>query len=157
MELSGKTLGLIGFGRIAKEVAKLAKAFGMNVVYYDVVGQVEGYDDFKYAPLDELLKQADFISIHIPFDKEKGAFIGAREFAMMKNGVYLTNCARGGVVSEEALLTALDSGKVAAAALDVFEQEPSKNERLYTHHKVSLTPHIGASTAEAQQKIGMEL
>ncbi len=157
IELSGKTLGLIGFGRIATEVAKIAKAIGMNVLYNDFLGKKDGFDEFTFVTVEDLLKKSDFISLHIPYDKNVGAVIGAKEFDMMKNGVYLINCARGGVVSEEALLTALDSGKVAAAALDVFEQEPTKNERLYTHNKVSLTPHIGASTVEAQKKIGQEI
>lgn len=157
IELSGKTLGLIGFGRIARETAKIAKAIGMKVIYNTRSGKKDGYTDFEYVTMEELLKKSDFISLHIPYDKEKGTLIGAKEFEMMKDGVYLINCARGGVVSEEALLAALDSGKVAAAALDVFEQEPAKNEKLYTHNKVSLTPHIGASTIEAQEKIGKEI
>lgn len=157
IELSGKTLGLIGFGRIAQETAKIAKAIGMKVIYNTRSGKKDGFDGFEFVTLEEILKRSDFISLHIPFDKEKGTLIGAKEFEMMKDGVYLINCARGGVVSEEALLEALDSGKVAAAALDVFEQEPTKNERLYTHSKVSLTPHIGASTMEAQEKIGKEI
>ena len=157
IELSGKTLGLIGFGRIARETAKIAKALGMKVIYNTRSGKKEGYTDFEYVTMEELLRKSDFISLHIPYDKEKGPVLGTKEFEMMKDGVYLINCARGGVVSEEALLEALDSGKVAAAALDVFEQEPTKNEKLYTHSKVSLTPHIGASTIEAQEKIGKEI
>lgn len=157
IELSGKTLGLIGFGRIAQETAKIAKAIGMKVIYNTRSGKKEGYDGFKFVTLEEIFRVSDFISIHIPFDKEKGTLIGSKEFEMMKQGVYLVNCSRGGVVNEKALLAALDSGKVAAAALDVFEQEPTKNEKLYTHSKVSLTPHIGASTIEAQEKIGREI
>jgi len=157
IELSGKTLGLIGFGRIAQETAKIAKAIGMKVIYNSRSGRKEGCDEFEYVTMEELLAKSDFISLHVPFDKEKGMLIGAKEFEMMKDGVYLVNCARGGVVCEDALLTALDSGKVAAAALDVYEQEPTKNEKLYTHDKVSLTPHIGASTIEAQEKIGKEI
>lgn len=157
IELRGKTLGLIGFGRIAGETARIAKAIGMKVIYYTRSGKKDGCSDFEYVEMEELLKKSDFISLHIPYDKEKGSLIGTKEFEMMKDGVYLINCARGGVVSEEALLAALDSGKVAAAALDVFEQEPTRNEKLYTHSKVSLTPHIGASTMEAQEKIGKEI
>lgn len=157
IELSGKTLGLIGFGRIAQETAKIAKAIGMKVIYNTRSGKKEGFDGFDFVTMEEILMKSDFISLHVPFDKEKGTLIGAKEFEMMKNGVYLVNCSRGGVVSEEALLAALDSGKVAAAALDVFEQEPTKNEKLYTHSRVSLTPHIGASTIEAQEKIGKEI
>lgn len=157
IELAGKTLGLIGFGRIAKETARMAHALGMKVLYSNRSGAKEGYDQYTFASMDELLKQSDFISLHIPFNKETGAVIGKKEFEMMKDGVYLVNCARGGVVDEAALIEALDSGKVAAAAIDVFEEEPTKNEKLYTHDKVSLTPHIGASTKEAQSRIGEEI
>jgi len=157
IELSGKTLGLIGFGRIAKETAKKANALGMNVIYNTRSGAKEGYDEFKYVEMDNLLKESDFISLHIPFIKEVGAVISDKEFEMMKDGVYLVNCARGGVVDEKALLKALNSNKVAACAVDVFEEEPTKNEELYTHERVSLTPHIGASTKEAQKRIGEEI
>ncbi|MGE5631292.1 MAG: D-2-hydroxyacid dehydrogenase [Caulobacteraceae bacterium] len=157
IELAGKTLGLIGFGRIARETAKRAYALGMKVVYTNTSGPKEGFDNYKYMPMDELLAAADFISIHIPGSKDKKPVIGEAQFAKMKKGVYIVNTARGGVVSEEALLAALDSGKVAAAALDVFEEEPTKNERIYTHEKISLTPHIGGSTIEAQERIGEEV
>jgi len=157
IELSGKTLGLVGFGRIAREVAKRAYALGMKVVYTNTSGAKEGFNDYKYMKLDELLAVSDFISIHIPCSQDQQPVIGEAQFAKMKNGVYLVNTARGGVVSEEALLKALDSGKVAAAALDVFEEEPTKNERIYTHDRISLTPHIGASTNEAQERIGGEI
>jgi D-3-phosphoglycerate dehydrogenase len=156
IELAGKTLGLIGYGRISKETAKRAKALGMKVVYTNRSGD-KNDPDFKYVPMDELLAMSDFISLHIPGSKDKKAVIGEEEFAKMKDGVYIVNAARGGVVSEEALLKALDSGKVAAAALDVYEEEPTKNERIYTHPKISLTPHIGASTIEAQERIGEEI
>jgi len=156
-EVYGKTLGLIGFGRIAVETAKIAQALGMNVVYYTRSGKKENHPEFPYVSLEELLKVSDYISLHIPCDKEAGAFLGSKQFEMMKDGVFLINCARGGVVDEEALLNALDSGKVAAAALDVFSQEPAKDERIYKHDRISLTPHIGASTVEAQAKIGKEI
>lgn len=157
IELNGKTLGLIGFGRIAMETAKKAHALGMKIIYTDLTGAKEGYDEYTFVSMDELLKQSDFISLHIPFIKEVGAVLKEEEFNKMKDGVYLVNCARGGVVKEEALLNALESGKVAAAAIDVFEEEPTKNERLYTHDRVSVTPHIGASTKEAQSRIGEEI
>ncbi len=157
IELAGKTLGLIGFGRIARETAKRAHALGMKVIYTNRSGAKEGYSDYKYVSMEDLLKESDFISLHIPFNKELGATISKKEFEMMKNGVYLVNCARGGVVDEAALLEALDSGKLAAAAIDVFEKEPTNNENLYTHENVSLTPHIGASTKEAQARIGEEI
>lgn len=157
IELAGKTLGLIGFGRIAKETAKRAHALGMKVIYTNRSGAKKGYDEYKYVTIEELLKESDFISLHVPYVKEQGAIIGKKEFEMMKDGVYIVNCARGGVIDESALLDALDAGKVAAAAIDVFEEEPTKNERLYTHERVSLTPHIGASTKEAQARIGEEI
>ena len=156
IELAGKTLGLIGYGRIAKETAKRAMALGMKVVYTNRSGD-KNDPDFKYVPMDELLAMSDFISLHIPGSKDKKAVIGEAEFAKMKDGVYIVNCARGGVVCEDALINALDSGKVTAAALDVFAEEPTKNEAIYTHPKISLTPHIGASTAEAQERIGEEI
>jgi D-3-phosphoglycerate dehydrogenase len=155
IELGGKTLGLIGFGRIARETASRAKAIGMSVVYYDLSGDA-GLEGYTYLPFEDVVKSADFLSLHIPFFADKGATIGAAQFEMMKKGSYLINCARGGVVDETALLAALDSGKLAAAALDVFEEEPTKNAAIYTHPKISLTPHIGASTAEAQERIGQE-
>lgn len=156
-ELGGKTLGLIGFGRIARETAKRAHALGMNIIYTDCLGAMEGYDDYKSVDMETLLAESDFISLHIPYVKEFGAVIGEEEFKKMKDGVFLVNCARGGVVDEEALINALDSSKVAGAAVDVFVEEPTKNERLYTHEKVSLTPHIGGSTKEAQERIGLEI
>lgn len=157
IELNGRTLGLIGFGRIAKSVARKASALGMNVIYTDKFGSMEGYDQFTFVTLDELLAKSDFISIHIPFNKEVGAILKEEQFDKMKDGAYLVHTARGGVVCEKALIKALDSDKVAAAAIDVFEEEPTRNEELYTHPKVSLTPHIGASTKEAQARIGLEV
>jgi len=155
-EINGKTLGLIGFGRISREVAKRALALGMSVNYYDMAGASDLMPECNYLEFDELLASADYISLHIPFNKQVGAVIDEAAFAKMKDGVYLIHTARGGVVSESALLNALDSGKVAGAALDVFEEEPTKNARIYTHDKISLTPHIGGSTNEAQDRIGLE-
>jgi D-3-phosphoglycerate dehydrogenase len=157
VELSGRTLGLVGFGRIAREVAARANALGMKIIYTDVLGKAQGFDQFEFVSLEELLKRSDFISLHIPYDKEVGATIKAEQFAMMKDGSYIVNCARGGVVCEKALLDALNSGKLAGAAVDVFEEEPSKNLELIRHPRVSATPHIGASTAEAQTRIGEEI
>ena len=156
IELNGKTLGLIGMGRISYEVAIRAKALGMKVVYTNRRGAIESYNMFEYLPMEALLKSADFISLHIPFDKAIGATLKKEQFEMMKDGVYIINTARGGVVCEEALLEALNSGKVAGAGIDVFEEEPTKNEALVNHPKVSCTPHIGASTGEAQERIGDE-
>lgn len=157
IELAGKTLGLIGFGRIARSLAKKADVLGMKIIYTDLLGKIEGYDKYKYYTKDDVLKNADFVSLHIPFDKQAGATIGSKEFNLMKNGVYLINCARGGVVDESALIKALDNDKVAAVGIDVFEKEPTDNTSLINHPRVSVTPHIGASTSEAQKRIGLEV
>ncbi|HEY5560888.1 MAG TPA: D-2-hydroxyacid dehydrogenase [Clostridiaceae bacterium] len=157
IELGGKTLGLIGFGRISREVAKKASALGMKIIYTDIIGKVEGYEDYQYCSLKELLTKADFVSLHIPLDKDKGAVIGAKEIEIMKDGAIIINCARGGVVSESALLDALNSGKLAGAGIDVFDEEPTRNEELVNHPRVSVTPHIGAATVEAQTRIGEEI
>jgi len=156
IELAGKTLGLVGFGRIAQSVAKKASALGMNVLYHDLIGERETDISATYVEKDELLRKSDFISLHIPYIKAQGPYLGDEEFKKMKKGMYLIHTARGGVVDENALLNALEDGTVAFAALDVFEEEPVKNELIYTHPKISLTPHIGASTKEAQARIGLE-
>lgn len=156
VELNGKTLGLIGMGRISHEVAVRARALGMKVVYTNRRGKLAEYPDFEYMPMNDLLKVSDFISLHIPFDKNVGATLKKEQFDMMKDGVYIINTARGGVVCENDLLDALNSGKVAGAGIDVFEEEPTKNMTLINHPKVSCTPHIGASTGEAQERIGDE-
>lgn len=156
IELNGKTLGLVGFGRIAKSLAKKASALGMKIIYTDMSGPKEGFAE-GHRDKEQLLKESDFLSLHIPFVKENGAYLGEKEFDTMKDGVYLINAARGGVVCEKALLDALNSGKVAAAGIDVFEEEPTKNDELINHPKVSVTPHIGASTKEAQARIGLEV
>lgn len=155
-ELGGKILGIVGMGRIGKALAKKAEALGMKVVYNDIFGK-QGELLYEFLALDELLKISDFISLHVPYDKEKGSLIGKDQFDIMKDGVYLINCARGKVVDESALLEALDNGKVAGAGVDVFEEEPTKNEALVNHPKVSVTPHIGAATKEAQERIGEEV
>ena len=156
-EINGKTLGLIGFGRIAKEVAKRAELLGMNVIYTDIMGEAQGFNNYKFCDMEEVLENADFLSLHIPFDKNKGAGITEKEINKMKKGAYLLNCARGGLVDEKDLLKALDEGKLSAAAIDVYEQEPTLNLDLVNHPRVSPTPHIGASTVEAQERIGDEI
>ena len=156
-ELFGKTLGLIGFGRISLEVAKRALALGMKVIYTNRSGENTSYPEYKYLSFEQILSESDFISIHTPAMKDNQPLIGEAEIKKMKNGVFLINLARGGIVNEEALLNALDSGKVAGAALDVFTEEPIKNERLYKHDRIALTPHIGGSTKEAQERIGEEI
>lgn len=157
IELGGKTLGLVGFGRISRSLAEKATALGMKVIYTDILGKAEGYDQYDFCTLEELLPKADFVSLHIPFIKEQGATIGKPQIDMMKDGAVLINCARGGVVDEAALLEALDSGKLRGAGVDVFEVEPATNTALINHPKVSVTPHIGAATKEAQTRIGAEI
>ncbi|EQG99530.1 D-isomer specific 2-hydroxyacid dehydrogenase, catalytic domain protein [Clostridioides difficile DA00189] len=139
-EINGKTLGLIGFGRIAKEVAKRAELLGMNVIYTDIMGEAQGFNNYKFCDMEEVLENADFLSLHIPFDKNKGAVITEKEINKMKKGAYLINCARGGLVDEKDLLKALDEGKLSAAAIDVYEQEPTLNLDLVNHPRVS--PHL---------------
>lgn len=156
-EIGGKTLGLIGFGRIAQELAIRAKALGMQVVYTRRRGEDPAFPQYTYLPLPALLKTADYISLHIPMPADKQAVIGEAELALMKPTAFLINTARGGVVDEAALLKALDAGLLAGAALDVFEEEPTANRELCNHPKVSVTPHIGGQTAEAQTRIGQEI
>ena len=156
-EIGGKTLGLIGFGRIAQELAKRADALGMKVVYTRRSGEDSQFPQYQYLPLEELLKVSDYVSLHIPMPADKKPVLGAAELAMMKPTAFVINTARGGVVAEDALLDALNEGKIAGAALDVFAEEPTKNEALCNHPKVSVTPHIGGQTAEAQGRIGEEI
>ncbi|AJA46153.1 hydroxypyruvate reductase [Clostridium pasteurianum DSM 525 = ATCC 6013] len=155
-ELYGRTLGLIGFGRIAREVAKRAVAFGMKVMYYDIC-TAENTGECICATKDGILRESDFISLHIPYKKGEPYVIGEKEFQIIKKGAYIINCARGGVIDENALVKALDEGKIAGAALDVFEKEPPANELIIKNPKISLTPHIGAATVEAQERIGDEI
>ncbi|MEZ4724304.1 MAG: D-2-hydroxyacid dehydrogenase [Candidatus Kapaibacterium sp.] len=159
IELTGKTLGLIGFGNISKEVAKRALGLGMKVQVFNrsainPEGDITVADD-----LDSLLSNSDFVSLHIPYDKEKGAMIGKEELAKMKEGAILVNCARGGTVDESALLEALNSGKIAGAGIDVWVNEPctEAQKELINHPNVSATPHIGGSTEEAQDRVGIEI
>jgi hydroxypyruvate reductase len=153
-ELYGKTVGIIGFGRIGQEVAKRALAFGMKVVAYDVI-PIKTDLAAKQVPLDELLAQADLITLHVP--KQAKPILGEAEFAKAKDGVIIVNVARGGVVDEKALLGALNSGKVRAAALDVFDKEPPEDFTLVDHSNVIPIPHLGAAAAEGQQRAGLEV
>jgi len=155
-ELYGKTLGLIGLGRIGREVAKRALAFAMKVIAYDIV-KIEADLDVKQVSLAELLAQADIISLHLPLTKDAKHMIGKLEFERMKDGVILVNAARGGIVDEAALLEALNSGKVRAAAIDVFEKEPPVDYSLIDHPNVIATPHIGAAAEEGQKRAGLEV
>ena len=158
IEIMGKTLGIIGIGRIGQSLAQKASALGMKVLCSDAFLTKSPIPDI--APMvtqDELLARSDFISLHIPFDSKVGPSISTGQFDVMKDGVYLVNCARGGVIDERALVAAMDSGKVAGVALDVFEQEPpASNHPLFEQDAISLTPHIGASTVEAQARVGRE-
>lgn len=157
VELNGKTLGLIGLGKIGKEVAKRATALGMTVIYTNKSGHKPENEPYQYVSFDEVLTKSDFISLHMPASKDSAPLLDAEAFSKMKDGVYVVNTARGVLIEEEALLDALDSGKVAAAALDVYKEEPCKNERIYKNDKISLTPHVAASTKEAQERIGQEI
>ena len=156
IELQGKTLGIIGIGRIGQALARRALALGMKVLAYDKYVKEAPIPGVKMVTLEELLRESDFVSLHIPPDPA-GPVIGAKEIALMKDGAFLINCARGGVVDEQALLAALNSGKLGGAGLDVFEEEPPTNMELLRHPKVTLTPHIGAQTHEAQARIGDEI
>lgn len=166
VELRGKTLGIIGFGRIGQEVAKIGLGIGMNVIYYDLHNdkvnlKLEFFDrqilNFKLekSSFIEVLSKSDFITLHVPAQKEY--VIGNREFDLMKDGIGLINAARGGVVDEVALDKNISDGKVSFAALDTFENEPNPEIKLLMNPKISLTPHIGAATNEAQDRIGVEL
>lgn len=167
VELRGRTIGIIGFGRIGQYTAKYALGCGMNVIAFDpfvkeatIPVEVGGQTvEVKIVPtdMDTLLSSSDFISMHIPMPADKKAVIGTSEFAKMKDGVRIVNAARGGVIDEDALIAALNSGKVAAAGLDVYVGEPTPREDLVKHPKTACTPHIGAATEEAQDRIGTEI
>ena len=154
-ELGGKTLGIIGAGNIGKEVARRATLLGMNVIAYDPC--ISGAEGVKLVSLDELLAQADYITLHVPKNKETTGMLGAAEFEKMKNGVRIINCARGGIINDDALYNALTSGKVAGAALDVYNEEPPLDWKLVKLENVICAPHIGAATREAQSRVGAEV
>jgi len=166
IELRGKTLGIIGFGRIGQAVAKMALGLGMRVIASDkyvgeAVIKVDFYNDqfinvdIQTEPFEDLLRHSDFITLHVP--AQDTYVIGREEFKIMKDNVGIINAARGGVIDEVALCEALDEGKVLFAGLDVFENEPTPSMHLLMNSKISLTPHIGAATLEAQERIGTEL
>tara|TARA_X000001036_G_scaffold270535_1_gene251206 strand:+ start:707 stop:1657 length:951 start_codon:yes stop_codon:yes gene_type:complete len=165
-ELKGKTLGIVGFGRIGQEVAKIAIGLGMNISIYDlnqtqVSLELSFFDksvksfEIKTDDFNNLLTNSDFITFHVPAQKDY--LISEKEFELMKDGVGIINAARGGVINEESLIKYLDNGKVAFAALDTFENEPNPDIKILMNPKISLTPHIGAATSEAQDRIGVEL
>ncbi len=157
IEVGGKTLGVIGYGRIGQSLGRMAQALGMKVLAFDIY-HVDGLENenMKYVEMDELFAKSDFISIHTPAIDGK-PLINAETIAKMKDGVNIINTSRGANIDEAALLEALNSGKVRSAGLDVWAEEPSKNDALYNHPMVSCTPHIGASTVEAQKRIGAEI
>jgi D-3-phosphoglycerate dehydrogenase len=155
VELGGKTLGLIGVGNIGREVARRATALGMKVLAYDPY--VKTAEGIRLVELNELLQQADYISLHLPKTGESAGMLGAEAFARMKAGVRIINCARGGIINENALLDALNAGQVAGAALDVFSEEPPTDWKLVQHANVIASPHIGAATKEAQGRVGAEV
>lgn len=159
IELYGKTLGVIGFGRVGREVTRRATALGMKVLAHDpliseAAFQAEG---LQPSTFDEVISQADFLSVHVPLDESTHHLIDEQVLQRCKRGVRIINCARGGVVDEAALLRALESGQVAAAGLDVFEQEPPGENPLLEHPHVVATPHLGAATTEAQERVAAEI
>jgi D-3-phosphoglycerate dehydrogenase / 2-oxoglutarate reductase len=171
IELSGKTIGIVGAGMIGKSVAKIAAGLGMNVLFHrlnneDVVVDFNFHPSvssqkmtftFKCVPFERLLAESDFITLHVPFPKGSSPIISKKELGIMKKGVCLVNTARGGVINEVDLIEALNAGKVSYAGLDVFEGEPLIKKELREHPNVSLSPHVGGSTKEAQERIGIEL
>lgn len=171
LEIQGKTMGVYGFGRIGQEVAKIAVGLGMNVLAFDpYVSQVDlslnlpalGNNSrikvtIKTVSEEKVVAESDFITFHLPFNEGSKPIVDAPKIAKMKKGVGLINCSRGGVISESDLLDALNSGQVAFAGLDVFEKEPPENTAILKHQNLSMSPHIGGSTKEAQNRIGLEL
>jgi D-3-phosphoglycerate dehydrogenase len=158
-ELTGKRIGIVGFGRIGREVAARCRSLGMEVVAYDpfVSAAVAESAHVKLVSLDEALQSCDFLSLHTTLSPETRHLLGKEAFARIKPGVRIVNAARGELIDDEALLLALESGRVAGAALDVHAQEPPKDWRLARHPRVVATPHIGAATAEAQERVGTDI
>ena len=155
VELAGKTLGLVGVGRIGTAVAERARALGMNVIAYDPY--VNAWALGELVGLEDLLARADYISMHLPHTEETHHIIDAAALDKMKDGVRIVNCARGGVIDENALYDAIKAGKVVGAALDVFEEEPSKGHKLFNLDEVLGSPHVGAGTKEATGRVGAEV
>ena len=154
VELEGKTLGIIGMGRIGSELAKKCISLGMKIIYFDLMDIKNIDNNYRKVEFDELLGESDFISINISGTK---SIIGSEELKKVKKGAFIINTSRGKALDEEAIITSLNDGTLGGVGLDVFLEEPSKNLELINHPKVSLTPHIGASTKEAQMKIGEEV
>jgi len=156
-EIAGKTLGLVGYGRIGWLVAKKALALGMEIIAYDPYVADPRELEMEFVSLEELLKRADYISMHLPLTNETRDLIGGPQFELMKDGVRIINCARGGTINEDALYEAIVSGKVEGAALDVYLKEPAKDNRLFELDEVIGSPHIGAATVEAQHRVSVEV
>jgi D-3-phosphoglycerate dehydrogenase len=159
-ELQGKLLGVIGYGKIGREVAIKSRCLGMEVICYDpYVGRdlVDQFGVRLVGDLDDLLTRADYITIHVPKTPETTNYIRKEHFEKMKKGVYFINCARGGIVNEKDLLWALNEGIVAGAGIDVYEKEPPEDLSLVQHPNVICTPHLGASTYEAQENVGVQI
>lgn len=154
VELEGKTLGIIGMGRIGSELAKKCTALGMKIIYFDLMDIKNIDNNYRKVEFDELIRESDFISINISGTK---SIIGSEELKKVKKGAFIINTSRGKALDEDAIITSLNDGTLGGVGLDVFLEEPSKNLELIKHPKVSLTPHIGASTKEAQMKIGEEV
>jgi D-3-phosphoglycerate dehydrogenase len=159
VEVEGKTLGLVGIGRVGREVARRALAFRMKVLASDPHVTRQGIEDLGIEPvtLPDLLSRADFVSLHAPLATGTRHLLGGAEIGAMKPGAFLVNCARGGLVDESALLAALEAGRLGGAALDVFEEEPPSRAGLVSHPRVVSTPHLGASTVEAQERVGEDI
>ena len=158
-ELRGKTLGIVGLGRVGLEVARRAKAFGMNLIGYDpfIAPVIARENDVTLVPIDEIFKESDYLTLHVGLTTQTEGLINATSLAIMKKGVRIINCARGELIVEQALADAIKSGHVAGAALDVFHQEPLKESIFHNLHNVILSPHIAGSTDEAQEAIGIQL
>ncbi|MCB0480083.1 MAG: D-2-hydroxyacid dehydrogenase [Flavobacteriales bacterium] len=168
MELRGKTLGVIGMGRIGQSVMQYGLGLGMKVIAHDPyvdtvnihveVAGTPGLDvAIKSESFDKVITESDILTLHVPKQKDGSAVIGAKEFEKMKKGVIIANAARGGVIDEDALINALNSSQVSVVCLDVYNNEPTPDHRLLSHPSISLTPHVGAATEEAQDRIGTEL
>ncbi len=156
-ELGGAVCGIVGFGRIGRETGRRALALGMQVLYYDSYEGVEHVEGCTRLSLTEVLERSDYLSLNVPHAKGEPALIGAAELARMKKGAVLVNCSRGGVVDEAALLASLEDGHLGGAGIDVYENEPEYNQALAAHPLVSVTPHIGAQTTQAQARVGQEV
>lgn len=156
-EIYGKTIGIIGFGNIARKLAQKAYNLGMKVMYNDIAEYENEGKDYKFANFDEIIENADYITVHTPLTEKTKYMFNKDVFKRMKNTAFLINCARGGIVNEKDLLEALNQNQIAGAAIDCFENEPRPLEDIVNHPRVTVTPHIGASTNEAQKRIAYEI